>query len=51
MYICPNCLEPDDKASILPMSIGPCEVCGKTAHCHEVDNHNERVDPHWERES
>lgn len=36
MYICQECLQPGDKPSFFPVSVGPCETCGKRKPCYEV---------------
>jgi len=47
MFVCEKCLKPEDKHSVLPMSHGRCEVCGKTSDCYEVYLHcnDEKVLP------
>jgi len=39
MFVCEKCLKPEDKHSVLPISHGRCEVCGKTSDCYEVYIH------------
>lgn len=39
MFVCEKCLKIDERCSILPISYGRCERCGKTKDCHEVYIH------------
>lgn len=45
MFVCADCLTKekfkDFGKSILPISRGPCEECGKVADCHEVYLHDQ----------
>lgn len=41
MFVCKECLKPEDKHSILPISRGPCEICHKTKDCYEVYIHDD----------
>lgn len=36
MWVCNKCLRDDDTSSILPVSYGRCEVCGKISPCYDV---------------
>jgi hypothetical protein len=37
MFICDECFIGKDYYLMIPSSIGPCEICGKTAPCYDVN--------------
>lgn len=39
MFVCYDCIKPDERCSVLPISRGPCERCQKVKDCHEVYIH------------
>ncbi len=41
MFICKECLKPDDKRSPFPISLGSCEICKKVRPCYEVYIHDD----------
>jgi len=52
MFVCKECLKPEDKHSVRDSFHGRCERCGKTANCYEVylDCDVEKVLPPVKRE-
>lgn len=43
MWVCEPCLRDTDTASILPVSYGRCEDCGKSWPCHDVTKREPRA--------